>query len=148
MISPTGATLLVEQGAPSESLVVESDGDLIIQSSSAPRFGIGTPTPTDELQLNAVVPEIRFVNEIDDTAMKLEYSGLDFSVEDNSDQNVLDISMEAPEHSPGIDSTGFVGIGTEQPTVNLQVLEVDAPATVRTLLESGSVPPIRSASLH
>jgi hypothetical protein len=109
---------IIEKGAPTNTLFLESTGDV----------GFGTNNPGFPIHILDSTPEIRLEDSSDNTSANIQYSnGGSFSpdgeltLEGNTQQDIVEICATAPASSLTVNCDGFVGLGTSNPQKSLDI---------------------------
>jgi hypothetical protein len=143
-----GAMAIAENAIAIGADALASIANTVILGSpnATTKVGINTSTPSDELAILSATPAIR----LDDTGadqgrVDLNMSNNKFSVQGNTNQDIVKIDTRAPENALAIRKEGDVGVGLSAPLADLHVrgdgvLDADSNAEQVLRLDS-SVPP-------
>jgi len=121
-VTPASERIMsLHRDAPPNSLLVSNLG----------LVGMGVLTPQQPLHMSAAIPRIQLDNETNNrTAYLLNNASL-FVVEgDQSQQNILNLHLSAPQNSVFVDSNGWLGLNTGTPGAPLHVRRTGGTAQI------------------
>jgi len=132
----------IDLAAPSNTLVIDAAGDMhwgnngMNYDNSTRRLGIGTTSPTNILHLEHDDPRIRLHDTSPSKDAYIALGANNLVLEGNAKQNVIQMSVDAPNYGLVIDAAGRAGMGTAAPVSSLHVQRSDGSAKI--LVEEAS----------
>jgi len=109
-------------------------------------LGLGTTTPSAHLHMVGLSPQPIWESTADGSQVRWEYVSPNFSMEGNTEQNILQANATAPQYSLVIDSAGNIGAGTSTPDGAFHLYR-DQPGQRAELIVDNSGKPVGSRSM-
>ena len=130
----TGDTNTAIRFPSADTFTVETGGDERLRIDSSGNVGIGTISPSGLLHISGDTCQLHFTDEDDSASSRIYQSGATFAIDvdqaDTKASSVLSFRVDDAE-AMRIDSSGNVGIGTDNPDAPLQVGVLNSPGSLR-----------------